>query len=122
MTAAPFFPAGTIHVAVIDPGVGSARKAIAIRTRRAIFLGPDNGVLSWAVKEEDAFEIRSVENSECFLAASEQHVSWSRSLRSGGRMACGEARIFVNWDLSLRGFQRTDWPNPIRVQRAGRPR
>src|ERR1700704_2064852 len=50
MTAAPFFSAGTIHVAVIDPGVGSARRAIAIPTGRAIFLGPDNGVLSWAVK------------------------------------------------------------------------
>ena len=32
MTATPFFPPGTIHVAVIDPGVGSARKAVAIRT------------------------------------------------------------------------------------------
>ena len=67
MIAAPFFPPGTIHVAVIDPGVGSARKAVAIRTGRAIFIGPDNGVLSWALKEEDPLEIRSVENSDVFL-------------------------------------------------------
>lgn len=46
MTTAPFFPAGTIHIAVVDPGVGSSRKAIAIRTQDAIFIGPDNGVLS----------------------------------------------------------------------------
>ena len=37
MTAASFFPPGTIHVAVIDPGVGSARKALAIRTRPSNF-------------------------------------------------------------------------------------
>ncbi len=67
------------------------------------------------MKEEDAFEIRSVENSECFLAANEQHVSRSRSLCSCGRMACGEARILRTWDLSSPDFQRTDWPNPIRV-------
>ena len=67
MTAASFFPAGTIHVAVIDPGVGSARKALAISTPRAIFIGPDNGLLSWAVRPENVLEIRSIENSTFFL-------------------------------------------------------
>jgi S-adenosyl-L-methionine hydrolase (adenosine-forming) len=44
------FPAGTIHVAVVDPGVGSARRAIAIRSRRGdVFVGPDNGLLLPAV-------------------------------------------------------------------------
>ena len=46
--AAPAFPPGTIHVAVVDPGVGSARRAIAARANRQIFLGPDNGLLSMA--------------------------------------------------------------------------
>jgi S-adenosylmethionine hydrolase len=44
------FPAGTVHVAVVDPGVGSARRAIAIQSRRGdVFVGPDNGVLIPAV-------------------------------------------------------------------------
>ena len=44
-----FFPQGTLHVAVVDPGVGSRRRAIAVRTARYFFIGPDNGVLSFAL-------------------------------------------------------------------------
>jgi S-adenosylmethionine hydrolase len=44
------FPAGTVHLAVVDPGVGSARRAIAIRSARGdVFVGPDNGLLLPAV-------------------------------------------------------------------------
>jgi len=46
--AAPYFPPGTIHVAVIDPGVGGARRAILIESAGNYFIGPDNGVLSLA--------------------------------------------------------------------------
>ncbi len=44
--AAPFFPPGAIHVAVVDPGVGSARRPLAIQTPTAAFVGPDNGLFS----------------------------------------------------------------------------
>ncbi len=43
------FPAGTIHVCVVDPGVGTSQKALALRTAHGIFVGPDNGVLSAAL-------------------------------------------------------------------------
>jgi S-adenosylmethionine hydrolase len=46
--AAPYFPLGTIHVAVVDPGVGTRRRALLVTTRTAVFVGPDNGVLSLA--------------------------------------------------------------------------
>ncbi len=45
LTAAPYFPPGTVHIAVVDPGVGTSRRSIALATDRAIFVGPDNGVL-----------------------------------------------------------------------------
>lgn len=48
--ATPFFPAGTIHLAVVDPGVGTRRRAIAVEAAEAIFVGPDNGLLSLAAK------------------------------------------------------------------------
>lgn len=50
-TALAAFPPGTIHVAVVDPGVGTARRAIAVATARAVFVGPDNGLLSAALPE-----------------------------------------------------------------------
>lgn len=52
--AAPFFPNGTIHVAVVDPGVGSARRGIALQTPRACFVGPDNGLLAPFLPERTA--------------------------------------------------------------------
>jgi hypothetical protein len=47
LAAQTAFPAGTIHLAVVDPGVGSSRRPILIQTRRAIFVGPDNGIFSY---------------------------------------------------------------------------
>lgn len=44
--AAPYFPKDTIHLAVVDPGVGTNRQLLAIRAMGQIFLGPDNGILS----------------------------------------------------------------------------
>ena len=67
MAAHSYFPQGTIHVAIVDPGVGSARKAIAIKTESYIFIGPDNGVLSWAARKEQGMEVRALENKALFL-------------------------------------------------------
>src|SRR5205814_10307035 len=46
------FPAGTIHVAVVDPGVGSMRKPILIECGEQFFVGPDNGIFSWICERE----------------------------------------------------------------------
>ena len=48
----PYFPPNAIHVAVVDPAVGSRRRALALRTATATFVGPDNGVLSAALPED----------------------------------------------------------------------
>ena len=61
------FPKGTIHVTVVDPGVGSARRAIAVQTDRHSFIGPDNGVLSFALATEKIKSIRRLENEKYFL-------------------------------------------------------
>jgi hypothetical protein len=50
-TAHRFFPKGTIHIVVVDPGVGSERRAVLLRTPFADFVAPDNGVLSYIVQE-----------------------------------------------------------------------
>ncbi len=53
-TAYRYFPEGTIHLAVVDPGVGSQRKAVILKTPKAFFIAPDNGVLSYIIDELDA--------------------------------------------------------------------
>jgi S-adenosyl-L-methionine hydrolase (adenosine-forming) len=49
MTAVPYFPPGTVYLAVVDPGVGTDRPAIAVEAGGYSFVGPDNGLLSWAL-------------------------------------------------------------------------
>lgn len=49
-TAAPYFPAGAIHVCVVDPGVGSERAPIGIAKNGRFFVGPDNGVFTNVMK------------------------------------------------------------------------
>jgi S-adenosylmethionine hydrolase len=54
--AYPFFPQGTIHVVVVDPGVGTRRRAIILRTKAGSFVTPDNGVLSYVTQQSSAWE------------------------------------------------------------------
>lgn len=59
-----FFPRGTLHVAVVDPGVGSDRRILALRSADHVFLAPDNGLLGFAIGQAD--EIVEVTNAELF--------------------------------------------------------
>lgn len=62
-----FFPLKTIFLVVVDPGVGSERKALAIKTKNYYFVGPDNGVLSLASQEDGREKIVSLTNKKYFL-------------------------------------------------------
>jgi S-adenosyl-L-methionine hydrolase (adenosine-forming) len=55
------FPAGTIHLAVIDPGVGTDRRGLVIRADGYFFVGPDNGLFSLALRETSGWEAFSLE-------------------------------------------------------------
>jgi S-adenosyl-L-methionine hydrolase (adenosine-forming) len=60
------FPVGTIHAAVVDPGVGSDRRAIIIECAEQFFVGPDNGLFSWIVQREGKCRIHQVTNEKFF--------------------------------------------------------
>ena len=59
--AVPYFPRGTVHLAVVDPGVGSDRKALAARKDGHFFVGPDNGVFSGFLPGEYVLELNRPE-------------------------------------------------------------
>jgi hypothetical protein len=112
-----FFPKGTIHVAVIDPGVGSRRKAIAVQTANAIFVGPDNGVLSWALAKEKIGAIHALENEAYFLPRV------SRTFHGRDVFAPVAAHLsrgvpIQKFGPALKDFVRLAWPEP-RVRRGG---
>lgn len=54
MNAYPYFPQGTVHLAVVDPGVGSQRRGIAIQLETGFLVGPDNGLFSGVLDQYDA--------------------------------------------------------------------
>jgi S-adenosyl-L-methionine hydrolase (adenosine-forming) len=60
------FPARTVHVAVVDPGVGSARRGIIVKCARQFFVGPDNGVFSWICEREKSFLAVHLTNQKFF--------------------------------------------------------
>jgi len=65
--AAPFFPEGTIHVAVVDPGVGTKRRPIIVQTESSLYVGPDNGLLLLSARKTKISHIYQITNREYML-------------------------------------------------------
>jgi S-adenosylmethionine hydrolase len=111
----PRFPRGTIHLVVVDPGVGSARRALAIEHAGQHWLGPDNGVMSWLLAELGG-EPRAVAiEPERFGIA---HVS--ATFHGRDVFAPAAARLARGTPLAGLGAPASElvqlaWPNPCRV-------
>lgn len=67
MQAAPYFPRETIHVVVVDPGVGTKRHPLVIETERYVFIGPDNGVMTLAAKMDGVKRAFKIDNNKYTL-------------------------------------------------------
>ena len=63
------FPVGTVHVAVVDPGVGSRRRPIIMRSEQYFFLAPDNGLLTPILAEGGEMDVRQIENEDYRLTS-----------------------------------------------------
>jgi len=96
-TAYRFFPRDTIHLVVVDPGVGGQRRIIAARTARGIFIAPDNGILGPVLDEEPVDAVVVVENADLFL-----HPV-SRTFHGRDIFAPVAAHLALNGDLDLLG-------------------
>jgi S-adenosyl-L-methionine hydrolase (adenosine-forming) len=107
--AAPTFPAGTVHLAVVDPGVGSERRLLAVATPAAVFLAPDNGLLTPFL--EPGARMRSVERPDLYLSGSGS---------GSGRTFHGRDRFAPVAAALLRGepFEALgpELPDPVRLQ------
>jgi S-adenosylmethionine hydrolase len=100
--AAPYFPAGSVHVAVVDPGVGSARRPICIETRDACFVGPDNGLLSLAAPRDRAVRVVEIADERFMLSPR------SRTFHGRDIFAPAAAAIASGTPVSALGPERDD--------------
>ncbi len=62
----PYFPSKSVHIAVVDPGVGSERRGIIVATKDHYFVGPDNGVFSFVYNREPVKKVISIESQVYF--------------------------------------------------------
>jgi S-adenosylmethionine hydrolase len=99
--AAPDFPQGTIHLAVVDPGVGTARRGLAVRAHGQYFVGPDNGVLAWAF-DDPSFEARALIDTRWF------RMPVSRSFHGRDVFAPVAAHLAAGVPLEQFGSRVTD--------------
>ena len=66
-SSASYFPDGTIFAAIVDPGVGTERNAIALVTEKQVFIAPDNGLLSVVMKKQKIQACHTITNPSCML-------------------------------------------------------
>ena len=112
-----YFPKGTIHLVVVDPGVGSRRKAIAIQTAKGLFVGPDNGVLSWALAGEKIAAVHALEN-EAYLLRPVSQTFHGRDVFAPVAAHLSLGVPIKRFGPALRDFIRLPRPEP-RARRGG---
>jgi S-adenosyl-L-methionine hydrolase (adenosine-forming) len=62
-----YFPPGSVHLIVVDPGVGTGRAVLALEMRKHIFIAPDNGILTRLLDDGDTTELVRISNTDYFL-------------------------------------------------------
>ncbi|MCF8025548.1 MAG: SAM-dependent chlorinase/fluorinase [Desulfobacteraceae bacterium] len=95
--AYPYFANNTVHAVVVDPGVGSERRIVAVKTEVGVFLAPDNGVLTPVIEEQAVLAAFLVENPDIFI-----HPV-SRTFHGRDILAPAAARLACGMDISKLG-------------------
>jgi S-adenosylmethionine hydrolase len=109
--ATPYFPAGTVFVVVIDPGVGSTRKAVVVKSKRGqYFVLPDNGLMT-LVQDRDGIEsAREITNHDWMIGAALSSTFHGRDIFSpvGAHLAHGEDWTNVGPEVEVKKLVRLD--------------
>lgn len=107
--ATPYYPAGTVFVVVVDPGVGSTRKAVVLKSRRGqYFVLPDNGLIT-LVESRDGLEgAHDITNRSWMIGAALSSTFHGRDIFSpvGAHLARGEDWTQVGPELALKDLVR----------------
>ena len=105
-----YYPARTIFLIIVDPGVGSSRNILLARTKKYFFIAPDNGVLSLVLEKEEVEQLREVSNRKYFLQ------ELSRTFEGRDKMAPAAAWLSKGISCSEFGPEATSYKK-FRVQK-----
>lgn len=109
--AAPYFPAGTVFVVVVDPTVGSTRKAIVAHTRRGqYFVLPDNGVITLVDQRDGVDAVREITNPDWMIGSTLSSTFHGRDIFSpvGAHLARGDDWTTVGPEMAAKDLVRLD--------------
>lgn len=109
--ATPYYPAGTVFVAVIDPGVGSSRKAIVVKSRRGqYFVLPDNGLLTLVKQRDGIAAARQITNTQWMIGNKLSSTFHGRDIFSpvAAHLARGENWSAVGPEVPVKDLVRLD--------------
>ncbi len=110
--ATPYFPAGTVFVVVIDPTVGSTRKAIVAHSKRGqYFVLPDNGLLTLVDQRDGIDAAREVTNTDWMIGTKLSSTFHGRDIFSpvGAHLARGDDWTNVGPEIAVKDLVRLDW-------------
>ena len=98
-SVSPYYPAGTVFVAVIDPGVGTSRKAIIVKTKKGqYFVLPDNGLISPVIDRDGLDSAREITNQSWMIQAAISSTFHGRDIFSPAA-----AHLAAGWDFTMVG-------------------
>jgi S-adenosylmethionine hydrolase len=110
--ATPYYPAGTVFVVVIDPTVGSTRKAVVIRSKRGqYFVLPDNGLITLVAERDGLDAAREITNPQWMIGSALSSTFHGRDIFSpaGAHLARGEDWSQAGPELDPAKLIRLDW-------------
>jgi S-adenosyl-L-methionine hydrolase (adenosine-forming) len=113
--ASPYFPAGTVFVVVIDPGVGSTRKAAVVKSKRGqYFVLPDNGLITLVQSRDGIEAAREITNRDWMIGAALSSTFHGRDIFSpvGAHLAHGADWTSVGPELDVKKLVRLDLVAP----------
>src|SRR5215467_2859682 len=109
--ATPYYPEGTVFVVVVDPGVGSTRKAIVAHSKRGqYFVLPDNGLLTFVEQRDGIDEVREITNPDWMIGSKLSSTFHGRDIFSpvGAHMARGDDWTKVGPEIPVKDLVRLD--------------
>jgi len=109
--ATPYYPAGTVFVVVVDPGVGSTRKAIVAHSKKGqYFVLPDNGVITLVEQRDGIDAVREITNPEWMIGSKLSSTFHGRDIFSpvGAHLARGDEWAKVGPEMAVKDLVRLD--------------
>jgi S-adenosylmethionine hydrolase len=110
-----YFPKGTIHLIVVDPGVGSDRRILLLKTKKFYFIAPDNGVLTYILNAETGTVTREVTNKKYFRDQISETFQ-GRDIIAPVAAYLAQDSIFANVGKLISDPVKFLTPNPVKTK------